>query len=139
MSVCVGFRALATGKGSVQRVVRVVCQPGTLAFTRCVPDTEPIVVLVDHQLRAAIAQKRLIEFTYQRMWRVAEPHDYGLQHGVVRLLVYQVRSRPFQRGWRMLDVAKIEQLKVLEKEFRGTRREGHTHHFQWDTVFARVE
>ena len=107
--------------------------------TACVPGTESVVVLIDHQLRRAIAEKRLIEFTYQRMWRVVEPHDYGIQHGVVRLLVYQVRSRPFQRGWRMLDVAKIEQLKVLDRHFSGSRRQGHSHHFQWDTVFARVE
>jgi hypothetical protein len=102
-----------------------------------VPDS--LVVLIDHQLRRAIAEKRLIEFTYQSMWRLAEPHDYGIQHGAVRLLVYQVRSRPFQRGWRMLDVAKIEELKVLDRQFGGTRREGHTHHFHWDTIFARVD
>lgn len=102
-------------------------------------DVAHVVVLVDHQLRFAIAHKRLIEFTYQGMWRVAEPHDYGIQHGTVRLLVYQARSKPFQRGWRMLDVAKIEQLKVLDREFSGTRREGHTHHYHWDILFARVE
>jgi hypothetical protein len=100
---------------------------------------DSIVVLIDHQLRQAIAQKRLIEFTYQGMWRVAEPHDYGMQHGTVRLLVYQVRSKPFQRGWRMLDVARIEQLKLSDREFSGTRREAHTHHYHWDTVFARVD
>jgi hypothetical protein len=108
-------------------------------LTALLPGTEPVVVLIDHQLRHAIAEKRLIELTYLHMWRVAEPHDYGIQHGVVRLLVYQVRSRPFQQGWRMLDVAKIEQLKVLDKHFGGSRREGHTHHFQWDTLFARVD
>jgi hypothetical protein len=101
------------------------------------PDS--LVVLIDHQLRHAIAEKRLIEFTYQDMKRVAEPHDYGMQHGTVRLLVYQVRSRPFQRGWRMLDVAKIEELKVLDRQFSGTRRERHSHHFQWEAVFARVD
>ena len=100
---------------------------------------DSIVVLIDHQLRTAIAQKRLIEFTYQGMWRVAEPHDYGIQHGVVRVFVYQVKSAPFQRGWRMLDVAKIEQLNVLEQAFKGSRRDEHSHHFHWDTLFARVE
>lgn len=103
------------------------------------PATESIVLLVDHQLRRAIAEKRLIGFTYQRMWRVAEPHDYGIQHGVVRLFVYQVRSRPFSRGWRMLDVATIEQLTVLEKQFPGSRRDAHSHHHHWDIVFARVD
>ena len=104
---------------------------------RCVPNS--IVVLIDHQLRTAIAQKRLIDFTYQGMRRIAEPHDYGIQQGGVHLLVYQVWSVPFQRGWRLLDVGQIEQLNVLDREFRGTRREGHTHHYQWDTLFARVD
>lgn len=98
-----------------------------------------IVVLIDHQLRTAIAQKRLIDFTYQGMRRIAEPHDYGIQHGGVHLLVYQVWSVPFQRGWRMLDVSQIEQLNLLEREFSGTRRKEHTHHYDWDTVLARVE
>jgi hypothetical protein len=39
----------------------------------------------------------------------------------------------------MLDVAQIEQLTVLEKQFAGSRRDAHTHHHHWDTVFARVE
>jgi hypothetical protein len=69
-----------------------------------VPGTESIVVLVDHQLRRAIAERRLIEFSYQAILRVAEPHDCGVQQGTVRLLVYQIRSMPFARGWRLLDV-----------------------------------
>jgi hypothetical protein len=104
-----------------------------------VPGTESIVLLVDHQLRHAIAERRLIEFTYERMWRIAEPHDYGIQHRIIRLLVYQLRSRPFSRGWRMLDVAKLEQLTVLDKQFAGSRGDSHSHHIRWDTVFARVE
>ena len=103
------------------------------------PGTESIVVLVDHQLRRAIAERRLIEFTYQAIPRVAEPHDYGVQQGAVRLLVYQIRSVPFSRGWRLLDVAKIERLAVLDQTFAGSRGERHTHHYQWDALFARAE
>ena len=95
--------------------------------------------MADRQIRTAIARRRLIRFTYGSAPRLAEPHDYGIQHGVVRLLVYQLRSTPFSRGWRMLDVAKISGLAVLEETFAGSRRESHSHHFEWDTLFARVE
>ncbi len=98
-----------------------------------------VVSIADHQIRMAIAGRRLIRFTYGSASRVAEPHDYGVQHGVTRLLVYQLRSMPFSRGWRMLDVAKISGLAVLEETFGGSRGASHSHHFEWDTLFARVE
>jgi hypothetical protein len=98
-----------------------------------------VVSLADRQIRVAIAGKRLIRFTYGSLSRVAEPHDYGVQHGVVRLLVYQRRAVPFSRGWRLLDVSKITRLEVLDETFDGTRGDAHAHHFQWDAFFARVE
>ena len=42
---------------------------------------------IDTQLRSAIAGKRLIQFTYNQHTRVAEPHDYGRQNGIDKLLV----------------------------------------------------
>ncbi len=102
-------------------------------------DTDRVVVLIDHQLRTAITGKRLIRFTYMRVSRVAEPHDYGIQNGTLRLLVYQLRAKPFSRGWRMLDVAKIQSLVVLDQTFAGSRAAGHPGHLKWDRVFARVK
>ena len=32
---------------------------------------------LDYRIRFAIAHRRLIEVTYQRFTRLAEPHDYG--------------------------------------------------------------
>ena len=98
-----------------------------------------VVLLIDRQIRTAIARRHLIRFKYGSSVRVAEPHDYGIQHGCVRLLVYQRRAMPFSRGWRMLDVAKLTQLEVLDETFAGSRRAAHSHHFAWDTLFARVE
>jgi len=46
--------------------------------------------LIDQLLRGAIRNKRLIEFEYQQLKRVAEPHDYGIQNGIKKVLVYQV-------------------------------------------------
>ena len=45
---------------------------------------------MDDELRRAIGSKRLIRVTYKSRTRVAEPHDYGLLNGTVKLLVYQV-------------------------------------------------
>ena len=102
-------------------------------------DGGDVISITDHQIRVAIAGRRLIRFTYGSASRVAEPHDYGVQHGVVRLLVYQLRSTPFARGWRMLEVSKISGLQVLDDTFAGSRGRSHTHHFEWDTLFLRVD
>lgn len=94
----------------------------------------------DTSLRFAIANKRLVCFLYNSKWRVAEPHDYGVKNGVAKLLVYQVRgeSSSTARGWKLLEMSKIDQLTVLSDTFRGTRERPHQHHMRWDELFARV-
>jgi hypothetical protein len=94
----------------------------------------------DVSLRFAIAHRRLIGFSYNSKWRVVEPHDYGLKNGTARLLVYQVRgeSSTVVRGWKLLDLSKIEQLAVLDETFRGTRARPDQHHAAWDELYARV-
>jgi hypothetical protein len=98
---------------------------------------------LDEQLRFAIANKRLIQVAYGGSLRVAEPHDYGVQKGVTRLLIYQLRSsnapeRKAATGWRLLDAEKIETCQVLEETFSGSRGEGHQRHYAWEVVYARV-
>jgi Arc/MetJ family transcription regulator len=98
---------------------------------------------IDDQLRFAIANKRLIRFSYLGTLRVAEPHDYGVQKGTSKLLVYQRRGsshtqRAGVRGWRLLDVSRIEACLVLEETFPGSRGDAHTRHYRWDEVYARV-
>jgi len=97
--------------------------------------------LVDQRLRQAIAEKRLVALSYKRgPLRTLEPHDYGLQHGVERLLAYQVggfsRSGP-PHGWRMLDLADISEVVVLDRTFAGSR-DAEQRHRTWDDLFARV-
>src|ERR1700693_5587250 len=48
---------------------------------------------LDQRLRSAIRNKQLLEFNYQGNDRVVEPHDYGIQNGIVRLLCWQVGGR----------------------------------------------
>jgi hypothetical protein len=97
---------------------------------------------VNSDLLRAIVDKRLVEFVYKtRRTRLAEPHDYGIRHGVERLLVFQLSgdSRSgASHGWKELEVAQIRQLRVTEHPFAGTRSESAQHHREWDTLFARV-
>jgi hypothetical protein len=99
---------------------------------------------LDRQLRLAIANRRLIQFTYLGALRVAEPHDYGVHKNQLRLLVFQQRGsssngRAEVRGWRLLDVAKLLQCTVLDETFSGSRGHEHQNHYTWDVVYARVE
>ena len=97
---------------------------------------------LDSQLRFAIANKRLIRFTYQSAARVAEPHDYGMRDGAPKLLAFQRekagRKDDRARGWRWLDVALMEDCIVLEDSFSGTREAAGQRHHHWDVRYARV-
>jgi predicted DNA-binding transcriptional regulator YafY len=97
---------------------------------------------IDEQLRFAITNKRLVKLSYSRSLRVVEPHDYGVQKGVVRLLAYQQRNlgpKKSERGWRLFDVRKIEELVVLDTAFQGSRGASHQDHHVWDIVYERVD
>jgi hypothetical protein len=92
------------------------------------------------QLRSAIADRRLIGFTYNHQTRVAEPHDYGQRHGADQLLIYQrKKAGKHITGWRTLEVGKIENLVVLDDTFPGTRARSDQDHLAWDVLYARVE
>jgi len=97
---------------------------------------------VGDQLRFAIAKKRLIEVRYHGKLRLAEPHDYGVQNGKERLLMYQKSARPQERsasGWRLLDVSTIESCTVLDETFPGSRGKLHRNHLRWEIVYVRVD
>lgn len=98
---------------------------------------------LDGQLRFAIANKRLIRFTYYSAVRVAEPHDYGVRDGVTKVLAFQRekagRKGDDARGWRWLETSKILDCVVLEDTFRGTRESAEQHHHEWDVLYARVD
>ena len=96
-------------------------------------------VRVDGLLRLAIASKHLVRFGYTGSERIAEPHDYGIQNGKVRLLCWQVGGRSNGRlpGWRLFDVDGIEKFEVLDRTFAGNRDVAGGHH-RWDEIFIRV-
>lgn len=47
----------------------------------------------DQVIRQAVTEKRLLGFTDGGKLRIAEPHDYGVQKGNLRLLSYQVSGQ----------------------------------------------
>jgi hypothetical protein len=98
-------------------------------------------VTVDRLLRQAIAGRRLISFHLGGRHRIAEPHDYGIHKGQVRLFFYQIGGETRSGGplgWRWADVDKISQLKLLEETFAGARATSSGQHTAWDQLYASV-
>lgn len=99
---------------------------------------------LDSRVRFAITHKRLIAVVYHGSARVAEPHDYGVQGGIERVFVYQLRALAPSgtqggAGWRLLTASEIEDCEVLEQTFPGSRGRSHHKHLKWDVVYARVD
>jgi len=96
----------------------------------------------DQRIRFAIAHKRLLKFRLHDVWRIAEPHDYGMRGGAPQLLVYQVggKSRSGRLpAWRWVVLGHAADFEVLDETFAGSRHAEARHHVTWDKVFARVE
>ena len=96
---------------------------------------------LDQLLYTAIQTKHLVRFKYKGKERVAEPHDYGVQKGIVRLFCYQVggQSRSRLPGWRWVDVSGVRDSEMLTRRFAGSRRDSSSKHHEWDEIFIRVE
>ena len=95
----------------------------------------------DRLIRTAIAQTRMIQFQLDGLLRIAEPHDYGIMNGTLRLLVYQVggRSRSGRLpDWRLVTLEHASGFELLEKAFAGPRPQGSRKHQNWDRLFASV-
>src|ERR1700736_1038050 len=95
---------------------------------------------LDHLLHHAIENKQLLRFKYNGHVRIAEPHEYGIQNGIIRLLCWQVGGRSGGRilGWRLIDVADIQDGQMLNRCFGGNREVSSGKHHRWDKVFIRV-
>jgi hypothetical protein len=92
-------------------------------------------------LYGAIESKRLIRFRYKNKERIVEPHDYGVQKGIERLLSWQIggQSSGHIPGWRWFDVIEMQDCEMLVKQFPGNRNVASGKHHQWDDLFIRVE
>ena len=95
---------------------------------------------LDQMLRKAIGNKQLVRFRYKGNERIVEPHDYGIQNGIVRLFCWQVGGQSGSRipGWRLVDVDGMQDCEMLDKHFAGNRDVPTGTHHKWDEVFIRV-
>src|SRR5258707_5622762 len=89
----------------------------------------------------AIHEKRLLSFSYHDQPRIVEPHDYGIQKGVVRLFTYQIAGKSSSPlpNWRLFDVPGISAPELLDQTFAGSRAAPLQKHQKWDVLFARVD
>lgn len=91
------------------------------------------------RLKAAIAERRLVEFVLNGLPRVAEPHVYGIHKGERQLLFYQIAGESKSGGlpyWRRSAVSTFSQLRVIERSFKGSREK---HYGAWDEIIATVK
>jgi hypothetical protein len=87
-----------------------------------------------------IENKRLLRFEYKGRERVCEPHDYGIQNGIVRLHCWQIAGESSDRipGWRLFDVMEMQDCEILDRYFPGNREIASGNHHRWDKIFIRV-
>src|SRR6266481_1236501 len=72
----------------------------------------------------AIQEKRLLRFSYHDKDRIVEPHDYGIQKGVVNLFAYQIAGESSSSSlpdWRKFAVSRMSSLELLDEIFPGSR------------------
>jgi predicted DNA-binding transcriptional regulator YafY len=95
---------------------------------------------LDRLIRTTIQNKQLLRFEYKGKERICEPHDFGIQKGIVRLFGWQVGGLSSRRipGWRLFDVAEIQKCEMLDGHFAGNRDVASGKHQRWDKVFIRV-
>ena len=92
-------------------------------------------------LLKAILGKRLINFTYKNKRRIAEPHDYGIQNGIRRLLCYQIGGHTNTGrlpSWRLFDLDDMKDVQISDRTFAGNRPPESGKHHSWEVIFARV-
>lgn len=96
---------------------------------------------LDHTLRTAIEQTRVLRLRYRNKDRIVEPHDYGQHNQSIKLLTYQVggsSSGPLP-NWRWMETDLITDAQLLDQTFPGGRPTASGKHHEWDKLFVRVK
>lgn len=96
---------------------------------------------VNPLLWKAIEERRLIRLRYNERERIVEPHDYGVQNGVVKLLAYQVDGSSNHKlpNWRWLEEDSMSDIELLSERFAGGRPTESGEHHRWEKLFIRVK
>ncbi|MEI6775641.1 MAG: hypothetical protein WCK70_01945 [Chloroflexales bacterium] len=96
---------------------------------------------MDTIIRAAIANKQLLSFSYHGLLRIVEPHVYGVQSGKYQLLCFQVRGQSSSGrlpDWRRIDLSQAQNLRILDEYFPGRRPYPSGKHSSFDQQLAIV-
>jgi len=83
----------------------------------------------------------VIEFVYEGVPRVVEPHVYGQKDGTEQLLAYQVQGESSSNGlpeWRRFNISKMSNLALTNRHFTGRRPTLSGEHAPFDDYFIVV-
>jgi hypothetical protein len=99
---------------------------------------------MDNLVVQAIRDKMLIKFNYHGFPRIAEPHIFGIKHGVKQMLIFQVdgdssKGKADLPNWRRVDLAQVTDLVVLDQAFSGPRPYPSGKHSSWDVQLEVVK
>jgi len=96
----------------------------------------------DNLVRTAIENRQLIEFNYDSLHRIAEPHVYGIKDGEHEILVYQVAGQSSSGNlpnWRRMKLNKISGMIISVQHFAGPRSYPSGKHSSFDEILAVVK
>ncbi|MBV7297422.1 hypothetical protein [Enterovibrio paralichthyis] len=89
----------------------------------------------ESEIRRAIQNKLVIEFSYSNKLRAIEPHVLGVCNGKVQVLGYQFGGDSSSGGlpeWRRFDLLRVNNLRVTTQSFAGRRPFPSGAHSPWD-------
>jgi hypothetical protein len=93
-------------------------------------------------IKQAMNQKRLIEFYYQELRRIAEPHIIGLNNELVQVLVYQIRGESNSMklpDWRRMNLDDMSRVQILDETFFNKPLSPSDSHSSWDEILFTLD
>jgi hypothetical protein len=92
-------------------------------------------------IKQAIKQRQLIDFYYQGLHRIAEPHILGFSEGVLQVLVRQIRGKSSSNklpGWRRMNLDDMSHLQILDETF-SIQPSFYERHSSWDEILISID
>ena len=83
---------------------------------------------MNEQIINAIENRKTMEFEYEGMIRIVEPHCYGLTKKCNEALrAYQIDgfSSSGKMGWKLFSLSKVSSIKILENNFNVREKDGY--------------
>ncbi len=93
-------------------------------------------------IRNAITAKHVIQFTYNGLTRIAEPHVFGIKNGKLELLIFQIAGQSSSGNlpnWRLVELNKIKDLQIINDTFPGKRPTSTGQHVDFSTIIDIVK